>query len=54
MPNLSATERDAIVTKLRAAEAELRILIDEDEECSDLRAVVERLQEIQLRIQLQS
>jgi hypothetical protein len=51
---LSGTELEAVVSKLRWAEAELRILIEEDEDCSDLRAVIERLQEIQLRIQLQS
>jgi hypothetical protein len=50
-PELAA----AIVSKLRAAEAELHLVIIEEEKVSeassDLRGVIERLQEIILKIQ---
>jgi hypothetical protein len=52
---LAQTEREALVSKLRSAEAELYMVIIEEEEvddlASDLRAVIDRLQEIILRIQ---
>ena len=53
--SLAQTEREALVSKLRSAEAELYMVIIEAEEvddlASDLRAVIDRLQEIILRIQ---
>jgi hypothetical protein len=53
--SLAQTEREALVSKLRSAEAELYMVIIEEEEvddlASDLRAVIDRLQEIILRIQ---
>ena len=52
---LAQTEREALVSKLRSAEAELYMVIIEEEEvddlASDLRAVIDRLQQIILRIQ---
>ena len=53
--SLAQTEREALVSKLRSAEAELYMVIIEEEEvddlASDFRAVIDRLQEIILRIQ---
>jgi hypothetical protein len=53
--SLAQTEREALVSKLRSAEAELYMVIIEEEEvddlASDLRAVIDRLQQIILRIQ---
>ena len=52
---LAQTEREALVSKLRSAEAELYMVIIEEEEvddlASDLRAVIDRLQQIIIRIQ---
>jgi hypothetical protein len=50
---LSRTELEVIVSKLRAAEAELHLIIGEQEvsEASDLREVIDILQEIILKIQ---
>jgi len=52
---LAQTEREALVSKLRSAEAELYMVIIEEEEvddlASDLRSVIDRLQQIILRIQ---
>jgi Glu-tRNA(Gln) amidotransferase subunit E-like FAD-binding protein len=53
--SLSETERNAVVSKLRSAEQELFILIIEEEEvadlASDLRAIIDRLERIILRLQ---
>jgi len=53
--SLAQTEREALVSKLRSAEAELYMVIIEEEEvddlASDLRSVIDRLQQIILRIQ---
>jgi hypothetical protein len=45
--------REAIVSKLKAAEAELQLVVEEEEDsaASDLWGVIERLQEIILKIQ---
>jgi hypothetical protein len=51
---LSGTELEAIISKLRAAEAELRLIIEEEEDseaASDLRGVIENLQIVILKIQ---
>ncbi len=48
-------ELEDVLFQLRAAEAELRIAITEEEDteaCSDLRRVIETLQDVILRIQL--
>jgi|GraSoi_2013_20cm_1033751.scaffolds.fasta_scaffold18990_2 hypothetical protein len=42
--------REAIISKLKAAEAELQLVVEE-ESASDLWSVIERLQEIILKIQ---
>jgi hypothetical protein len=51
---LSGTELEAVVSKLRAAEAELYLVIEEEEDgeaASDLRGVIESLQMVILKIQ---
>ncbi len=48
-------ELEDVLFQLRAAEVELRIAISEEQDseaCSDLRAVIEVLQDVILRIQL--
>ena len=51
---ISFPGREAIVSKLKAAEAELQLVVEEEEDsaaASDLWGVIERLQEIILKIQ---
>jgi hypothetical protein len=48
-------ELEDVLSTLKDAEAELRIVITEEEDseaCSDLRRVIETLQDVILRIQL--
>jgi hypothetical protein len=51
---ISFPRQEAVVSKLRAAEAELHRVVEEEEDgeaASDLWGVIERLQEIILKIQ---
>ena len=52
LETLSGTELESVISKLKWAEAELLILIEKDEDCSELRSVIDRLQEAMLAIQL--
>jgi hypothetical protein len=45
-PNKTEVERHCVISKLRAAQIELLLLVEEDITASDLRRVIERLEAV--------